>query len=122
MDGYRVIVDKSTVPIGTACKVRLWVSEELARRGVEHGFDVVSNPEFLREGTAVYDFQGGARCVRAVHLGPDAPAQLANAGRLRRTWLRGSPKRDVRDSGSIRLGIQVVCILKTMLLSGMRWY
>jgi len=65
MDGYRVIVDKSTVPIGTARKVQLWVSEEPARRGVGHGFDVVSNPEFLREGTAVYGFQGGARCVRA---------------------------------------------------------
>jgi len=55
-------VVKRTVPIGTARKVQGWVSEELARRGVEHGFDVVSNPEFLREGTAVYDFQGGARC------------------------------------------------------------
>ena len=66
MDGYRVIVDKSTVPIGTARKVQLWVSEELARRGVEYGFDVVSNPEFLREGTAVYDFMHPDRVVLGV--------------------------------------------------------
>ena len=83
MDGYRVIVDKSTVPIGTARKVQLWVSEELARRGVEHEFDVVSNPEFLREGTAVYDFQGCAKCVRAVAADSTRP--------LPRTLLRGSP-------------------------------
>ena len=81
MDGYRVIVDKSTVPIGTARKVKLWIAEELARRGVAHDFDVVSKAEFLREGTAVYDFmhpdrvvrvlpQGGARCVRAEALDP----------------------------------------------------
>jgi UDPglucose 6-dehydrogenase len=66
MDGYRVIVDKSTVPIGTARNVRLWVSEELARRGVEYQFDVVSNPEFLREGTAVYDFMHPDRVVLGV--------------------------------------------------------
>ena len=66
MDGYRVIVDKSTVPIGTARKVQLWVSEEPARRGVEYDFDVVSNPEFLREGTAVYDFMHPDRVVLGV--------------------------------------------------------
>ena len=63
MDGYRVIVDKSTVPIGTARKVDGWVREELSKRGVTYEFDVVSNPEFLREGSAVYDFTHPDRVV-----------------------------------------------------------
>jgi UDPglucose 6-dehydrogenase len=63
MESYTVIVDKSTVPVGTARKVRQWVEEELAHRGVDVPFDVVSNPEFLREGTAVYDFTHPDRVV-----------------------------------------------------------
>jgi UDPglucose 6-dehydrogenase len=63
MDGYRVIVDKSTVPVGTARKVDSWVAEELARRGAAFEFDVVSNPEFLREGSAVQDFTHPDRVV-----------------------------------------------------------
>ena len=56
MTDHKVIVDKSTVPVGTADKVRAAVADELAKRGVELAFSVASNPEFLKEGAAVEDF------------------------------------------------------------------
>ncbi|MDR2447669.1 MAG: UDP-glucose/GDP-mannose dehydrogenase family protein [Treponema sp.] len=63
IEKWTVIVDKSTVPIGTGRKAREWIQEELARRGTAIPFEVVSNPEFLREGTAVYDFTHPDRVV-----------------------------------------------------------
>jgi len=66
MDGYRIIVNKSTVPVGTAARVRQAVSEQLKARGVEFPFDVVSNPEFLKEGDAINDFMKPDRIVVGV--------------------------------------------------------
>ena len=56
MTDYKVVVDKSTVPVGTADKVRAAIADELRQRGVDLRFSVVSNPEFLKEGAAVDDF------------------------------------------------------------------
>ena len=63
MSEYRVVVDKSTVPVGTAEKVRGVIGEELAKRGVKVDFSVVSNPEFLKEGAAVEDFMRPDRII-----------------------------------------------------------
>ncbi len=63
LDRYSILIDKSTVPVGTADKVRAAVQQELARRGVAIEFDVVSNPEFLKEGDAVKDFTRPDRVV-----------------------------------------------------------
>lgn len=63
MQDFRVIVDKSTVPVGTADKVRAAVQEELDKRKLDCGFAVASNPEFLKEGAAVEDFMRPDRIV-----------------------------------------------------------
>jgi UDPglucose 6-dehydrogenase len=67
IDGYRVVVNKSTVPIGTADRVHEAIAGELSRRGVKHEFDVVSNPEFLKEGDAVKDCMRPDRIVIGSH-------------------------------------------------------
>lgn len=63
MQEYKVVVDKSTVPVGTADKVRQAIAETLAERGVDIGYSVVSNPEFLKEGAAIEDFMKPDRIV-----------------------------------------------------------
>ena len=70
LDRYAVVVDKSTVPVGTADKVRAAVHGELERRGVNVPFDVVSNPEFLKEGAAVEDFMRPDRIVVGTDSAP----------------------------------------------------
>jgi UDPglucose 6-dehydrogenase len=67
MTDYLVIVTKSTVPIGTAKKVENVIKEELEKRGVDIPFDVASNPEFLKEGSAIQDFLKPDRIVVGVN-------------------------------------------------------
>jgi UDPglucose 6-dehydrogenase len=69
MDSYRIIVNKSTVPVSTADKVKAVVRQVQAKRGVEIDFDVVSNPEFLKEGAAINDFMKPDRII----VGTDNP-------------------------------------------------
>jgi UDPglucose 6-dehydrogenase len=63
MTDYKVVVDKSTVPVGTADRVRAAIADELAQRGVQGRYAVVSNPEFLKEGAAVEDFMRPDRII-----------------------------------------------------------
>ncbi|MCX6307440.1 MAG: nucleotide sugar dehydrogenase, partial [Bacteroidia bacterium] len=69
MQDYLVIATKSTVPMGTAVKVKAAIQEELDKRGVQIPFDVASNPEFLKEGAAIDDFLKPDRIV----VGLDSP-------------------------------------------------
>jgi len=63
MNDYKVVVDKSTVPVGTADRVKAAIADELAKRGATTPFSVVSNPEFLKEGAAIDDFMRPDRIV-----------------------------------------------------------
>jgi UDPglucose 6-dehydrogenase len=72
MSDYKVVVDKSTVPVGTADKVKAAIAEELALRDANIPFSVASNPEFLKEGAAIEDFMSPDRIV----IGSDEPRAI----------------------------------------------
>jgi len=94
-----IIVDKSTVPVGTAGRVREAIAEVLAGRGVDIPFDVVSNPEFLKEGAAVEDCMRPDRIV----LGVDSPAAAEKLKRLYAPFNRNHDRFVVMDVRSAEL-------------------
>jgi UDPglucose 6-dehydrogenase len=99
MTDYKVIVDKSTVPVGTADRVRAAVAEELAKRGVQTPFSVVSNPEFLKEGAAIDDFMKPDRIV----VGCDDEQAALNMRALYAPFQRNHDRLIVMDIRSAEL-------------------
>ena len=99
MDGPRVIVDKSTVPVGTADKVRDAVAATLKGRGASHPFAMVSNPEFLKEGAAVEDFMRPDRIV----IGAEDSDAIATMRELYGPFQRNHERLQVMDIRSAEL-------------------
>src|SRR5690606_24554288 len=98
MQHQLIVVDKSTVPVGTADKVKITIQQELDKRGVDIAFDVVSNPEFLKEGDAISDFMKPDRVV----IGADNEAAAKKMGMLYAPFFRSSADRlivmDIRSA------------------------
>jgi UDPglucose 6-dehydrogenase len=99
MDGPKVIVDKSTVPVGTADKVRDAVATALKARGASFSFAMVSNPEFLKEGAAVEDFMRPDRIV----IGAEDPDAIATMRELYSPFQRNHERLQVMDIRSAEL-------------------
>ena len=99
MDGYRVVVDKSTVPVGTADQVSAAIKSELKKRKAKTPFDVVSNPEFLKEGAAVDDFMKPDRIV----IGADDPRPVKVLRELYAPFNRNHDKLIVMSARSAEL-------------------
>ncbi len=99
MDADRVVVDKSTVPVGTADRVKKAIAEVLAERGVKHKFSMVANPEFLKEGAAVEDFMRPDRIV----IGVEDPEALEAMRELYAPFQRNHERLQVMDIRSAEL-------------------
>lgn len=96
---YRVIIDKSTVPVGTADRVKSAIESELSSRGVYVPFDVVSNPEFLKEGAAIADFMKPDRVI----VGSEAPRAIEILRQLYEPFTRSRERLIVMDVRSAEL-------------------
>jgi len=99
MTEYRIVVDKSTVPVGTADKVRERIEQALGERGARLEFDVVSNPEFLKEGAAINDFMKPDRVV----VGTDNPRTAELLKSLYDPFTRSHDRMIVMDVRSAEL-------------------
>jgi len=99
MTEWKIVVDKSTVPVGTAERVRAAIGEELARRGVDVPFAVASNPEFLKEGAAVEDFMKPDRVV----IGADDERAIAALRAVYAPFQRNHERLIVMDLRSAEL-------------------
>jgi UDPglucose 6-dehydrogenase len=99
LDRYAIVMTKSTVPVGTADKVREQVSAALAARGAQVDFDVVSNPEFLKEGAAIQDFMKPDRVV----VGIDSPRAMELLRALYDPFTRNRERFVVMDVRSAEL-------------------
>ena len=98
MESFKVVVDKSTVPVGTADKVSAAIREELDKRGrSDLGFSVVSNPEFLKEGAAVEDFMRPDRIVIGVSGDDNGRRALASMRELYAPFNRNHERTRVMD-------------------------
>lgn len=96
---YTLLVTKSTVPVGTAAKVREVIREELGWRGVDVPFDVASNPEFLKEGAAIKDFMSPDRVV----VGTDSERARKTMERLYKPFLLNSDRMIYTDIPSAEM-------------------
>ena len=94
MNGYKVIVDKSTVPVGTADEVT-----QIIRKNTEFDFDVVSNPEFLKQGNAVDDFLAPDRVI----IGSDSPRATAIMQEIYSPYLRTANRIVIMDVKSAEM-------------------
>ena len=99
MNGFKLVVDKSTVPVGTADRVRATIAETLASRGLEVDFCVASNPEFLKEGAAINDFMSPDRIV----IGTDSERATQLLRRLYAPFQRNHERLVVMDVYSAEL-------------------
>ncbi len=99
LDEYRVIVNKSTVPVGTAARVHMTIEEALKDRGVSIPFAVVSNPEFLKEGAAIEDFMKPDRIV----VGCDDPETTKLMQQLYAPFNRNHDRLIAMDTASAEL-------------------
>ena len=96
---YTILVTKSTVPVGTAQKVKAAIQQELDKRCVQVEFDVASNPEFLKEGAAIKDFMGPDRVV----VGTDGPRAQKIMARLYKPFMLNSERMIFTDIPSAEM-------------------